>query len=161
MLSGAGAYVPISVSASPADDDDRVRVGLEQFDLQPEGVPMLGLASGWQEPEYDPASGRTWRWISERASMWIPSVGRDVTLTLSAESPLRYFDSAPTVRISAGGETVAELSPSADFTQDVRIPARLLLAGRDEVVIESSRSFVPGNGDRRSLALRIYAIHVN
>ena len=99
--------------------------------------------------------------MSDAATLWVRPTGREVTLTLSAESPLRYFDEAPMVLIKAGGQIVAQFSPAEAFTREVRIPASLLAAGDGEVVIQSSRSFVPGNGDERTLALRVYSVDVN
>ncbi len=99
--------------------------------------------------------------MSDRASFWVRQVGRDVTLRLSAESPLRYFDGPPALRVTVAGQTIAELSPSADFTWEVRIPASLLTAGNEVVSIESDRSFVAGGGDQRKLALRVYAFEIN
>jgi hypothetical protein len=159
-LKAAEAYLPIAVTAERLGDAN-VRVSLEQFDIQSGEVPMLGLASGWQEPEYNPATGRTWRWMSDAATLWVHPVQREVTLTLSAESPLRYFDEPPMVVISAGRQTLAQFSPTGDFTYQVRIPPSLLAAGGGEVVIQSSKSFVPGDGDERRLALRVYAVDVN
>lgn len=160
LLTGSGPYAPLQVSATSPRKNE-VSVSLEQFDLQSAGVPMVGLADGWHEPEYNPAFGRTWRWMSERATLWVRSVGRDVTLRLSGESPLRYFDQAPILRVSAGGQLLAQFSPTTDFTQEVRVPGQLLVAGNQQVVIESNRSFVPRNGDSRVLALRIFATEVN
>ncbi|MBA2303413.1 MAG: DUF2723 domain-containing protein [Acidobacteria bacterium] len=159
-LAGRGRYVPLEITAS-AGAADGIRVGLEQFDLQAEGVPMTGVVEGWQEPEYNPTTGRTWRWMSDRATLWVRSVGRDVSLRISAESPLRYFDTPPALRVTVGGRIVSQLSPSADFTWDVKIPAHLLEAGSEAVVIESDRSFVAGGGDQRQLALRVYSIEIN
>ena len=96
-LAGGDAYLPMEVTAVPLGPAP-VGVSLEQFDLQPDGVPMIGALEGWQEPEYNPATGRSWRWMSDRASFWVRQVGRDVTLRLSAESPLRYFDGPPALR---------------------------------------------------------------
>lgn len=159
-LAGAGPWVRLTVTAAPAQAGE-VRVGLEQFDLQPDGVPMLGFTDGWQEPEYEPAGGRRWRWMSERARLWVRDVGRDLTLELSGESPLRYFDAPPTVRVSLAGQPLAQFSPSDDFSQVITIPAALLARGGQELLLESDRSFVPGGGDRRNLALRVYAVTVN
>jgi hypothetical protein len=121
---------------------------------------MVGAVSGWQEPEYNPTTGRTWRWMSERATLWVRGVGRDVTLTLSVESPLRYFPAPPALQMTVGGQTVARLAPSGDFTWEVPIPSALLPAANEEVVIQSDKSFMPGNGDDRNLALRVYSIEV-
>ena len=160
-LSGTG-YVPLRLSALAADGSGRqVEVKLEQFDVQSNGVEMLGYIDGWQEPEYNPRTSRSWRWMSERARLWVRPVGRDVALTLTGESPLRYFDEAPTVRVLAAGAEVARFSPAADFEQRIVIPARALTASGGLIAVESSLWFSPaerGEGaDRRHLALRIYA----
>ena len=159
VFAQAGSYTPLQVMATSTPQAG-VSASLEQFDLQSPGVPMVGLADGWHEPEYNPAHGRAWRWMSDRATLWVRAVGHDVTLTLSAESPLRYFDQAPIVRVSAGGRLLAQFSPTADFTKEVQVPKELLAAGSERVVIETDRSFVAGNGDPRVLALRVYAVEV-
>ena len=91
-LTASAPYVPLEVKSEAADDSGRViAVGLEQFDLQSAGVPMVSLAEGWHEPEYDPRTARSWRWVSEQGVLWVRPIGRDVTLRLTGESPLRYF----------------------------------------------------------------------
>jgi hypothetical protein len=140
------------------------RVELEQFDLQSGGVPMFAVEGGWQEAEYRPDTGLSWRWMSSRGELWVRPIGRDVQLRLTAESPLKYFDERPLLRLSLGGDEVARLSPGDDFTWDVTLPADKLAASEGRVVIESSKSFVPGGasgGDQRNLAVRVYRISVN
>jgi len=161
-LTASDSYGRLEVKSEAADGSGRViRAGLEQFDLQPRGVPMAGLADGWHEPEYDPRTARSWRWVSERGTLWVRPIGRDVTLTLTGESPLRYYDAAPSVTISVGSRQVARYQPSADFTQDVVLPADALASADGNVVIECNKWFVPGDrdgtADRRRLALRIYS----
>jgi hypothetical protein len=125
---------------------------------------MVGAEAGWQEPEYNPLTGRSWRWMAERATLWVRPVGRDITLTLTGESPLRYFDAAPAVTVTLAGRQVGRFNPSADFVQDVVVPADALAAADGRVVIESDKWFVPGEregtADRRHLALRIYSYSV-
>ena len=99
--------------------------------------------------------------MSDRATVWVRATGHDVTLKLSAESPLRYFDSPPRIRFLAGDTVLAQMSPTADFTQEVRIPAAALAAANERIVIESDKSFAPGRGDQRKLALRVYTVEVN
>jgi hypothetical protein len=99
--------------------------------------------------------------MSDRATVWVRSVGRDVTLKLTAESPVRYYDAPPRIRFTAGGTVLAEISPSSDFTQYVKIPSAVLEAAGERVVIESDKSFVPGRGDARKLALRVYQVTVD
>ena len=162
--SPAAAYVPLAITSAAAAGGAVPRVSLEQFDLQPPGVPMRGFSEGWYEPEYNRTSGRAWRWTSERSTLWVRPVGRDVTLTMDAESPIRYFDAAPQLRLTIGGTEIARLSPSADFRWDVRLPAAALASAGGRVLLESDKWFVPGDrdgtGDRRHLALRVYSVDV-
>ena len=159
-LMGPEQYLPLTVSATPINGGD-IRMGLEQFDLQGPGIPMIAFRDGWQEPEYNASSGRAWRWMGPRSEAWVRPVGRDVLLTLRAESPLRYFDRAPLIRVSVGGAAVSELVPEGDFTWQVTLPATQLAAADGRILIESAASFVPGGGDQRQLALRVYALHVD
>jgi hypothetical protein len=158
-LSGGGAYQPLELRTSAGEP-----VLLEQFDAQPEGIPMSAFDTGWQEPEFNPERGLAWRWMSERAELWVRPIGRAVTLHLEGESPLTYFDAAPHVRVLAGDREIASFDPSADFEQAITVPAEALAQSNGRLRIESSRFFVPaerGQGaDRRHLALRIYSVHV-
>ena len=160
-LAGQG-YVPVSVRAS--SEGNRVRVSLEQFDLGPDGLEMMGFVEGWQEPEYNPTTSRSWRWMSERAAVWVRPIGRDVNLILTGDSPLKYFDSAPRVRVSIGGQEIARVSPASDFTERVPLPSALLAAQEGRVLIESDKWFAPADrgesADRRHLAIRMYEVKV-
>lgn len=153
------AYQPLEFRTSQGD-----LMSLEQFDAQPAGVPMFSFERGWHEPEFNPQRALSWRWMSERAELWVRPIGRAVTLRLAGESPRRYFDAAPHVRIVAGDRELAAFDPGADFEQTVTLPADLLAAANGRVTIESSRFFVPAErgagADPRHLALRIYAVHV-
>jgi hypothetical protein len=156
--SGAG-YAALEVRAAGGE-----RVSLEQFDAQPPGVPMFGYDTGWHEPEFNPQTGRAWRWMSEKSSLWVRPVGRDVTLRLTGESPLRYYDAAPRLRVLVGDREVGAFEPSSDFERTFTLPGALLAGANGVVVVESSRFFVPGDagggGDQRRLALRIYGVAV-
>ena len=140
------------------------QVSLEQFDAQPPGVPMFAYGPGWQEPEYSYEQGRSWRWTSEKSELWVRPIGRDVTLRLIGESPLRYFDAVPHVRVLIGDREVGAFDPGADFDQTITLPAALLAAASGKVVLESSKFFVPASGgaaDQRHLALRVYRVGVD
>jgi hypothetical protein len=160
-LNAPAAYVPLEISS----DQGGPVVSLEQFDAQPPGVPMFAFEAGWQEPEYNSTLGRSWRWMSERADLWVRPVGRAVTLRLVGESPLRYFDAAPHVRVLAGDREIAAFDPAADFDRNITVPADLLDRSGGRVSLESSRFFVPGGarggGDQRHLALRVYSVRVD
>jgi hypothetical protein len=156
-LGAASPYLPLEFRADGV-------VSLEQFDAQGPGVPMFGYDAGWQEPEYNASEGRAWRWMSEHAELWVRPVGRAVTLRAHGESPRRYYAGAPHVRVLVGGREVATLDPTTDFDLSATLPADLLDQARGQVVLESSRFFVPGvpggAGDQRHLALRIYTVSV-
>ena len=158
-------YVSLRIAATPAGEGARpVPVALEQFDVQSAGTVMFGFLDGWHEPEYNPSTARAWHWMSEAGRLWVRPVGRPVTLTVSGESPLRYFDRAPKIRAVAGGIELAQFSPTADFTQDIVIPADALTRSGGLVTLETDLWFTPQDrgesADRRHLALRIYSISV-
>jgi hypothetical protein len=163
-LLGSG-YVPLRVSAAAADGSGRqVRVSLEQFDLQSDGVVMFGFGDGWYEPEYSLATGRSWRWMSERARLWVRPIGRDLRLSVAGESPLRYFERAPKIRVLAAGIELARFSPSSDFTQQIAVPAKALTLAGGLLTFESDLRFSPAergdSPDPRHLALRVYGVTV-
>lgn len=157
-LTAASAYVPLAFAA----DTGPPIVSLEQFDAEPPGVPMFGYDAGWYEPEYDARTGRSWRWMSDRAALWLRPVGRTVTLRVSGESPLRYFKAPPHVRFLAAGHEIASFDPASDFTWTIAVPAEAL--GSDgRLRVEASEAFVPaaaGALDQRRLALRIYRVTI-
>jgi hypothetical protein len=164
-LTAQAPYVKLEVRSRAADGSGReIPVGLEQFDLQSAGTPMVGALEGWNEPEYEPLTARSWRWASERATLWVRPVGRDVTLTLVGKSPLRYHDAAPVVTVTVAGRQIARFSPASDFTQEIVLPAEALASAEGRVVLETDKWFVPadrdGTSDRRHLALRIYSYTV-
>jgi hypothetical protein len=161
LAAGAG-YQPLEVTSTGAQV-----VSLEQFDAQPDGVPMAAFDTGWHEPEYSPSTGVAWRWMTERADLWVRPIGareRPHTLTIAGESPLRYFDAAPHVRVTIGGKEIAAFDPATDFEQTITLPPEVLAAAGGRVTLETTKFFVPadrGEGaDRRHLALRIYRVHV-
>jgi hypothetical protein len=151
-LNAGSPYVPLEVTSVG-------QVKLEQFDAQPPGVPMFGYDAGFYEPEFNAAEGRAWRWASEKAALWVRPVGREVTLRLVGEAPVRQLGAVPHVRVLIGDREVAAFDPEGGFDQSVTLPADLLERANGRVVLESSTFFVPaasGAADQRHLALRIY-----
>ena len=137
-------------------------VAIDQFDLQAPETSMIGYGAGWQEPEYDPARGRSWRWASGRAELRTAPTDRDVELQIVGESPRRYFDRPSRVRVSAGGAQVLSAEAGSDFAWSVRVPASALRASGGAITIETDQVFRPadrGQGaDRRELGLRVYVV---
>jgi hypothetical protein len=162
-MTGDGPFAKLTVraesQASPVPP-----VAVEQFNVQPSDRVVFGFDEGWHEPEYNPTTARSWRWMSERAQVRVHHAGRSVALRMNGESPLHYFDSAPVVRISVGDRVLLESRPSEDFAIQVAIPADVLSAANGRITITSDRAYVAGEregtADRRRLALKIYSLIV-
>jgi hypothetical protein len=162
---GAGLYAELRVRVASADPSRPAPfVGLEQFDAAPASGAIYAFDAGWHEPEEDPGTGRRWRWTSARSTIEIASGAGDLSLELTGESPLRYFDRAPTVVVSAGDRELARFHPDADFTQRIDLPASALAASAGRVTIATDLTFSPSergpSPDRRRLGLRIYGVRV-
>ena len=163
-LMGAGPLAQLTVQSAAASGTAPIPTAIEQFDLQDTDELMWAYDAGWQEAEYAPALG-VWRWTSERATLRVAGPPQALRITLSIESPLRYFDEAPLVRATAGSRELAvtTISTSRDWTIDV--PAEALAESGGTIAIETNRTFVPAEtgagADRRRLGLRVFAIQVS
>jgi hypothetical protein len=163
-LVGNGPLAALTVQSTAVSGSAVIQTAIEQFDLQDDQATMWGYGDGWQEAEYSPSLG-VWRWTSDRSTLLIAGPARVVRITLTIESPLRYFDEAPLVRVSAGSREVAvtTVADGRDWTFDV--PADALAASNGAVTIETNRTFVPaersGGADHRRLGLRVFAIRVS
>jgi hypothetical protein len=140
------------------------RVRLTQFAVASPGDVFLVHHEGWNEIEYSRELQRRWRWTTERAQTFVNSGGRDVTLTIAGESPLRHFDAASRVTVRAGNQVLATSQPSEDFELTMRVPSATLSAADGMITVETDRTFVPhdrsGSADRRTLGLRIFRFEV-
>jgi hypothetical protein len=163
-LEGEQAYGRITVTAASAPGGTSPPVAIEQFNLQAPDAPMVGFAEGWHEPEYNPNTRRSWRWLSDKSVLWVHTGGRDMDLCLEGESPRKYYDSAPTIRVTAGSQELRRFSPDDDFLECFAVRAPALAAANGRVAVESSLTHVPaqrdGAADRRRLGLRIYAVRL-
>ena len=165
MADGPGLFAPVTIAArAHAAGQPAPAVAVRQFDAQPAGTVMYGFDKGWFEQELEPASGRRWRWTSQRALLRIESP-RDVRLTIRGESPLRYVDAPPRVRVMAGGRRLDEFAPADDFTRSVTIDAAAIAAAGGAIAIETDRVYVPGEvegtSDMRRLGLRLFDVAVH
>ena len=111
--------------------------------------------TGWNEIEYSDQMQRRWQWTTARAETFVNSAGRDLTLRIAGESPLRYFDKPPHVTIRAGNQVLARAEPSSDFEIDVKVPASALAASDGMLTIETDESFVPYEQRAASIAGRL------
>ena len=163
-LNGADTWAELTVQSTPVSGSAVVPTAIEQFDLQDEPVTMWGYDEGWQEAEFNPQLG-VWRWTSDRAVLRIAGPTRPVRITMTIESPLRYFDSAPMVKVRAGDREIASASVDATRDWSFDVPAEALAASGGAVTIETDRTFVPaergGGADQRRLGLRVFAIQVS
>jgi hypothetical protein len=91
--------------------------------------------------------------------------GRDLTLRISGDSPLKYVERIPTVTVRAGDRVLGRFAPAESFVFDVFVPADALDRADGEILIESDVTFVPDdrlhNGDVRPLGLRIFDVSLN
>jgi len=164
---GAGNYAALTIAARAEPAGVRTpEVAVEQFDLQDARTVMFGFAEGWQEAEYDNAKGVAWRWTSDTATLRIFAPGA-VRISLRGESPLKYFDTPPTVRMRAGDRELAVLATfrrGQDFTWDVTVPGEALAASGGRVTIETDKIYLPGQAegttDARRLGLRVFETRV-
>jgi hypothetical protein len=124
---------------------------------------MWGYGGGWHEAEYSPRAG-LWRWASERAALRVIDPSTPVNVRFQIESPGRYFDRAPHVRLIAGGRVFADVTPDEDFVLEAVIPLDVLQAAEGVVTLETDRVFVPaeqgGPPDHRRLGLRVFGVDV-
>jgi hypothetical protein len=143
---------------------DSVATAIEQFDVQTAGSMMWAYADGWHEAEYHPRVGQ-WRWASERSTIRVIDPSSPIAIRLQIESPLRYFDDAPTVRLVAGDRVLTELRPRSDVVIGAVVPLDVLQRAHGLITLETDRTFVPaeegGPPDLRHLGLRVFGVDVS
>ncbi|HEY7444135.1 MAG TPA: DUF2723 domain-containing protein [Vicinamibacterales bacterium] len=159
---GADQHAKLEIAAEPANPGAVANVAIEQFNVQKTDEIVWGFETGWQEPEFNPATGLRWRWTSDHADIAVHETSHDLVLTLTGESPRRYFSQAPRVVVRAGARVLAEASPFSDFEIRARVPAGVLRTANFRLTIETSETFVPAERtaslDRRRLGLRIFKL---
>ena len=162
---GPGPYARLRLTATSSTPGGPIpEVAIRQFDLQPAGGrALVGFGAGWHEAEADPATGRMWRWTSERSLLRIEAVS-DVSLIIRGESPMKYFDAPPTVRVSAGPQVLAEFRPDTDFVWRIVVPAAVLMREGGTIVLSTDKVYRPGEAegtaDVRRLGLRVFACEI-
>jgi hypothetical protein len=163
-LDGPGAYARVAITARASHSAAPTPpVAIRQFDIQPESNLVHAFDEGWHEEEYENATGLRWRWSSGRSVIRVlPPQG--VRLHLRGESPLKYFDQPPTVRVTAGERIVAERRPDDDFEWTIAISDVDARASDGRIAVETSPVYLPGRAegtsDERQLGLRLFDIDV-
>ena len=163
-LDGSGVYARLAITARAVHAGAATpATAIRQFDVQPESGLASAFDEGWHEEEYENATGLRWRWSSGRSIIRVLPP-QAVTLRLRGESPLKYFDQPPTVRVVAGGRVIAEMRPDDDFEWTVAIAEEDVRASDGRLELTTSPVYVPaqaeGTSDRRQLGLRLFAIDV-
>jgi hypothetical protein len=162
MLSGDGLAALTLRSIS--GEGGSAETAIEQFDLQSSGSLMWGYDEGWHEAELDPVLG-VWRWTSDRATLRIIGAASPVVITMTVESPLRYFDEPPIVRMSSAGQDLGQTRFDGSLVWRVVVPLAALQQSGGRVTIETDRTFVPAERgaqpDKRALGLRVVAVDVS
>lgn len=164
-----GPYATLTIAAEPAAPGFEALpaglVSLEQFDAAPDHDVMFAFDRGWFEREADVNRGVSWRWASDSATLDVRSPESDLLVELSGESPLRYFETAPVVRLLAGEREVARFTPSGDFRESLLVPAQAVADSGGRLTVRTDRAFVPAekdeSPDRRRLALRLFRVRVH
>jgi hypothetical protein len=156
-LVGAGAYGRLSIAA------DLPSLAVEQFDAQSMGRVVMGFSDGWHEMEYNPATGRSWRWMSEHGVMRARAERRALRLSMRGET--EGFSRPTRITVRVGDRVVAQSTVNSRFTIQAEIPADLLTGDETAIVVESDQFFVPAERsrrtqDRRHLALRVYEVQL-
>jgi len=164
-LAGPGLWATLEIAAAATDTGKPTGiVDVEQFNAQDPATPMLAFGEGWQEPEYNPATGLSWRWASGRSTLHVSTTDRDIELQMVGESPARYFPRPSRVVVTAGRRQIMSLGVSSDFAWTARVPASALRESGGTITIETDQVFKPadrGQGaDRRDLGLRVYSVTV-
>jgi hypothetical protein len=162
---GTGEFAHLSIAArSTVAGRPTPEVAVRQFDIQPAAALIVGFGEGWYEAEYESATGLSWRWTSDRSVIRV-APATAVRLTLRGESPLKYVDTPPRVRVTAAGRTIAELRPDRDFTWTVSVPADAVAAAGGAIAIETDTVYLPGaaegTADARRLGLRLFEVRVD
>ncbi len=158
----ASGYVPLEVKAADAGHGPE-RLLLEQFDVQPVGVPVVALHAGWYEPERDTATGRRWRWVADESRLRIAGATGDVRISVGGTWP-RHYDRDPEIEIRADGQVIGRHVLSRPFRFEQVVTAAQLQADGGQVTWRVTPSFVAGErtgtADARRLALEIAQIAV-
>ncbi len=124
-LAGEGRYARLTVSAQGPGEGGAPPVAIEQFNLQAPDRVQFGFDEGWYEPEYNPQTAQSWRWMSERAVIKVQHAGSgSLTLRVRGESPLRYFSTPPRLSVRVGDRVLAEVAPTRRFPDGGRDPER-------------------------------------
>ena len=158
-LQGDGPYAPITIASAPGASE----VVVEQFDAKPKGRVVVGYGEGWHEQEYDPPTGRLWRWTSGSATLKIRSEPRE--LALGCTGVTETFSQPSHVVVRIGDRVLIQTDAGRTFSWTTTIPSELIEGVEAAVTIETDQTYAPADRSRRSqdkrrLGLKIYECRV-
>jgi hypothetical protein len=160
---GPGAYATLLIAEEATAGAPPQPIAIRQFDVQSAPTLMFGFGDGWHEEEFDARTGERWRWSSDRSILQIVPP-QAVEVRLRGESPRKYFDVAPRVRLLAGDREIAVLHPDSDFDWIVKVPADAVRQARGALTLETDRVYLPGkvegSPDTRRLGLRLFGVAI-
>jgi hypothetical protein len=163
-LSGEGQYARVTVQATAVAGGAVPPSAVEQFDVQDAGRVVFGYDDGWHELEYNPATGRLWRWSSASAAIRIRGAADDLMLRVTGELSPKDFSRPSHVSVRAGAAALGAFDVSSAFSFDVAVPRGALEQAGGVVTLETDQTFVPDerthNGDKRRLGLRVYSLTI-
>jgi hypothetical protein len=162
---GSGEYARLTIAAraEPASRPTP-QVAIRQFDIQSSDTLVYGFGEGWHEEEYETATGLRWRWTSKRSVIRI-APPQPVELMFRGDTPMKYFDAPPRIRVAAGDQVMGELRPDRAFTWKGTVSGDAMQRAGGAVSIEIDRVYLPGavegTEDSRQLGLRLFETTVN
>jgi hypothetical protein len=149
---GAEAYVPVRLDAEEPLLLTNVSLNAHTGDL---ALP----ASGFHAPERD-EFGQEFQWMGPQAEIVVSGSGFPMRLTVTGMAPLQHFIRPMTLHVEVPGAPRRSYHlTERDFQAEIDLPP-IEPGATTALTLWTSESFVPDavehNGDRRSLALRIY-----
>jgi hypothetical protein len=156
----AGRYARLQIRSVAIDGTQaRVPTAVNQFDVQSADRIVFGFGDGWYEQEYDPVANSLWRWTGQHATLRIHHGGHRLELRIAGRAPAEWLGGPTNITVRTGDRVVRRVTVSQDFELRAQVLTEALDQSGGLLTIESDRTFVPdaviGNGDRRTLALRV------
>lgn len=137
--------------------------------LQTDNV-FVVFGNGWHETEVgDATSGLEWQWSRGLATMSFRNPGRDVTIFLQLDQPVRALPEPQMVEVRVGSEVLDRfaLPPGDRVLRRIRATAAQLGSGETvEMALTVDKTFVPAtvpalrSGDPRDLGVRVFRVFV-
>lgn len=151
-LTGTGDYAKLTIASNSTE------LAVEQFDAAPSDRIVFAYGEGWHEREYDPASGKLWRWTSDHGVIRVRTPKQALTLDLAGEVEAA---SKSRVTIRIGDRIVAAQDVGGRFTVHQTIPREFIADGTNLITVTTDQTYVPAerrsrSRDRRLLGLKVF-----